>query len=806
NKLHIRGVDAQRKFTFTSGGVMGIQVALPNEDLEIGGQGRVFIGDGGGSIRTGLLIDGNEPGDYVRLHPYNYGTGQNLGLFIPSQVRMGGNAGQPDSTAILHLFSTDKGLLIPRMSSVARNNIAGPATGLLVFQTDGLPGFWFYGGSAWKRLTEQSILADLDYDTAIKVEESADEDIIRFDVGGTERWIMESTRLEPANTGNSLFIGTDAGYFDDLTDNRNTFVGVSSGVFNTSGWNNTAIGNSALGFNSTGNSNVAVGKSALAGNTTGFYNTAAGVNALAFNNTGERNSAFGAEAMYFEKEGKGNSAFGHFAMYSDTAGFYNTAVGFKALYSNIDGSFNVALGKEALYSNTTANGLVAIGDSALYFNGVGATGLEAYFNTAVGTGALTHNTTGQSNSAFGNAALKNNTTGLNNTAVGARVMRNNTLGHTNTAVGYYAMEENIDGNANTALGGSAIRSNTSGEGNTGVGRYSLDANTTGNYNTAIGYDADVGSGNLSNATAVGANAVVSASNSMVLGNGVNVGIGLSSPGNRLDVKSAGGAGTADIVLGLMSPVSKRPVLQFSEFDNAAGNTGMSIEYDGTSTNRLFIRNTNPTRIITFTNDGEVGIGTELPNEALEVAGNGRVFIGDGAGATRTGLLIDGDEIGDYVRIVPFDYGAGVNMDLYLPSEVGIMTSSPAYPLEVNGDAAKPGGGSWTTSSDRRLKQDVQTYQEGLDKVLAIRPVRYRYNSESGYDTSEEYVGVVAQDLREVAPEMVGTFTRNDQEYLSVDNSAMTYLLINAVQEQQQMIKILQQRVTELEALIIQREK
>ncbi len=68
-----------------------------------------------------------------------------------------------------------------------------------------------------------------------------------------------------------------------------------------------------------------------------------------------------------------------------------------------------------------------------------------------------------------------------------------------------------------------------------MGRGSLSVNTTGDYNTALGFGADVSSNNLSNATAIGANTVVSASNSLVLGSGANVGIGTSSPGAKLDI-------------------------------------------------------------------------------------------------------------------------------------------------------------------------------------------------------------------------------------------------------------------------------
>ena len=131
--------------------------------------------------------------------------------------------------------------------------------------------------------------------------------------------------------------------------------------------------------------------------------------------------------------------------------------------------------------------------------------------------------------------------------------------------------------------------------------------------------------------------------------------------------------------------------------------------------------------------------------------------------------------------------------------VGINTSVPNYPLEVVGSAAKPGGGTWTAISDKRLKQNVNAYTDGLDAVLAIEPITYHYNKASGLDTKKEYVGVMAQDLKEVAPYMVGTFQKDEQEYFNVDNSAMVYMLINAVKEQQQQIEQQQLQILELKA-------
>ena len=54
-----------------------------------------------------------------------------------------------NASAMLDVTSTTKGVLVPRMTNAQRNAISSPATGLLIFQTDGTPGFYYYDGSAW---------------------------------------------------------------------------------------------------------------------------------------------------------------------------------------------------------------------------------------------------------------------------------------------------------------------------------------------------------------------------------------------------------------------------------------------------------------------------------------------------------------------------------------------------------------------------------------------------------------------------------------------------------------------------------
>lgn len=62
----------------------------------------------------------------------------------------------PNASAKLEIAATDKGFLLPRMTSAQRGNITSPANGLLVYQTDGVVGFYVNTGTAvspvWTRV------------------------------------------------------------------------------------------------------------------------------------------------------------------------------------------------------------------------------------------------------------------------------------------------------------------------------------------------------------------------------------------------------------------------------------------------------------------------------------------------------------------------------------------------------------------------------------------------------------------------------------------------------------------------------
>jgi hypothetical protein len=205
------------------------------------------------------------------------------------------------------------------------------------------------------------------------------------------------------------------------------------------------------------------------------------------------NTAGGANALFGNQTGSGNTAFGEDALAINNKGDYNTATGYAALLYNTTGSNNTASGYQALFANTTGALNAAFGAGALLGN-------NGNYNTATGYQALSKNDTGSANTASGYQALIINTTGSANTASGFQALYNN------------------NGELNAAFGDQALIANTTGIENTAVGSQAGMANTAGSSNTFIGSSTDANAGTYTNGTALGFNALLTASNSIVLGN------------------------------------------------------------------------------------------------------------------------------------------------------------------------------------------------------------------------------------------------------------------------------------------------
>ncbi len=433
---------------------------------------------------------------------------------FPSTGSAGIGTAAPNTSSILEMVSTAKGLLIPRMTKTQRDAISSPATGLMIYQTNSTPGFYYYSGTAWTAVSSKGAntsLSNLKAPLAINQSllPNADNTI---DAGSPTLNLRNiyllgsiyqgSSRIINLNGNNSaLGFGTlynlSVGY-------GNTATGNSALYANTNGNRNTANGHLALYSNTTGNYNAALGSEALYANTIGDFNTANGFYALNKNTTGDRNTANGSYSIYNNTTGRLNVAVGVDALNANTTGSGNTANGFEALRNNTTGYSNVAVGIGALQKNTIGHNLVAIGDSALFNQTIDP--YNEYTNTAVGSKALYSNTTGSSNTANGSYALYSNTAGTNNTANGVNALVYNTTGISNTANGSWALYSNNTGNYNTATGILALYRNTIGSDNTALGDYA-DVNSV-NYNnvTLIG---NLATGTASNQVRIGDNNVTS---------------------------------------------------------------------------------------------------------------------------------------------------------------------------------------------------------------------------------------------------------------------------------------------------------
>jgi hypothetical protein len=66
-----------------------------------------------------------------------------------SQIAINTDGSDADGSALVDMKSTESGMLIPRMTENNRDNISNPATGLMIYQTDGNSGFYYFNGSNW---------------------------------------------------------------------------------------------------------------------------------------------------------------------------------------------------------------------------------------------------------------------------------------------------------------------------------------------------------------------------------------------------------------------------------------------------------------------------------------------------------------------------------------------------------------------------------------------------------------------------------------------------------------------------------
>lgn len=112
---------------------------------------------------------------------------------------------------------------------------------------------------------------------------------------------------------------------------------------------------------------------------------------------------------------------------------------------------------------------------------------------------------------------------------------------------------------------------------------------------------------------------------------------------------------------------------------------------------------------------------------------------------------------------------------------------------ISGNAYKPGGGAWSSTSDRRVKQDIVPIGNAVETLLKLRPISYRYTPQyramEGNLPDKTYMGFVAQEFAEVFPDAVTSTgkrmpgaTEGDAPILALDSSPALITVVAAVQE------------------------
>ena len=605
--------------------------------------------------------------------------------------------------------------------------------------------------------------------------------------------------------------------------------------------NGLTVGKGAITAAGGNDFNTAVGVDALLSNTTGQFNTALGWQTLALNGTGEKNTASGYGALNKNSSGNSNTASGYQALNSNETGSSNTGIGNRSLYTNTLGKYNTATGYESLFKNETGDSNTTSGAFALYENTAGkyntATGLEALRlttgsnNTAIGFQALYSNTTGSNNTAIGyladvSGASLNNATAIGN---GAKVNADNTIQLGNTAVVKVVTSgaitvgavtyPNTAGTTNQvlAINGAGALAWTS-VGSLPVGsasqtlRYDAGAwvvaNSLKNDGTTVTTTADMkingltvgkGNNNLAGNTAFGEGALSKAT----APNGFqNTAIGFKSLGENVD----GNRNTATGYESLVKNISGKNNSAFGfkalssnvggDKNTVSGSYALTSNSSGNSntasgTNALYWNKTGTENTAIGDNAGYGSNGKET---------NQSTFIGHGSFvvSNRTNITMLGADI----------------VDAQCTADNQIMLGNTAI-THIRAQVS-----SITAYSDRRFKTNIQENVSGLDFIMKLKPVTYNvrptelhkiwgtpdslYNN-IDFSAAENMtnIGFIAQDVEMAAKESGFNFPgidvpKNDKEVYLLRYGDFIMPIVKAMQEQQELIIKLQERISILE--------
>ncbi len=249
----------------------------------------------------------------------------------------------------------------------------------------------------------------------------------------------------------------------------------------------------------------------------------------------------------------------------------------------------------------------------------------------------------------------------------------------------------------------------------------------------------------------------------------NIGIGTTSPAATLDVN--GVIKSSNAVYGTS--------LNLSGSGQALNWPGNTERIQANSSSHYMQLITNNTEAIRIDSSGKVGIGTSTPSSALHVA-NGEVTLDNGHtlifGSSAYSFITGGDGAGSYLSLGTS--GASV-LNINVAGQVGIGTQAQQYPLHVIGDINSSTrlringtqvctSAGCTASSDLRLKENVRPLANSFEKITQLQGVEYDWIDKEKYGQQHQ-VGLIAQDLEKVYPEVVITDPESGLKSVAYDH-------------------------------------
>jgi hypothetical protein len=219
--------------------------------------------------------------------------------------------------------------------------------------------------------------------------------------------------------------------------------------------------------------------------------------------------------------------------------------------------------------------------------------------------------------------------------------------------------------------------------------------------------------------------------------------------------------------------------------------------------------------VTVLKNGKVGIGVTDPHQMFSVLGSMNIDQADANSGTTANGLFFGNFSAECIASKRTSGGNQYGLDFYTNSvnrisithtgNIGIGTTSPGYKFTVNGQPAANGYTAFTNYSDARLKKNITNVESCLDKLMLLRPVQYNYNEEylNLYDDTAALTrtnkGFIAQEVKTIFPEMVGTVNVKGKEYYDLNLSNLQVYMVKGMQEQQMMIDSLKTENADLKA-------